>query len=529
MANVLHVPVISSLFLAILPAVFAVDVLILGAGASGIAAGKHLHDNGVTDFLILEGSNRIGGRLKEVQFGGKTVEVGANWIQPGDTSVNPLASLSESLEIAGNVSAWDSFIFRGQNGENLTDEALSEYPAFESALDYIYELAEDLIDNDKPDMSVRSALHWNPTTPVQKSIEYYDFDFEIAAIPYVTSLKATATIDGANEIFVTDQRGFSYVLRSQAETFLEANDTRLLLEKIVTKVEYDDNGVTVTCSDGSNYTAPYAIITFSIGVLQSDLVEFYPPLPDWKVEEIFQFDMALYTKIFLKFPDGIEKFWDDEEFILYASSRRGYYTIWQNLEAEGLFEAGTNLLMMTVTGDESRRVEYETDDQIKSEVMAILRQVYGNGIPDVEEIMLYRWSQDPLFRGAFTNWPVEVSRESHRRLEGNVGRLHFGGEATDPHWNGYIQAGLFSGEREARKIMKCMEGACEAFSAQIFKRGCTYQVADNYDASATVDDGSCRFTPVTGSSQSLHNYVFNQCFLCMYVCCTFLLAFLLAL
>ncbi|XP_077866608.1 uncharacterized protein LOC144355077, partial [Saccoglossus kowalevskii] len=361
---------------------------------------------------------------------------------------------------------------------------------------------------------------WNPTTPVQKSIEYYDFDFEIAAIPYVTSLKATATIDAANEIFVTDQRGFSYVLRSQAETFLEPNDTRLLLEKIVTKVEYDDNGVAVTCSDGSNYTAPYAIITFSIGVLQSDLVEFYPPLPDWKVEEIFQFDMTLYTKIFLKFPDGTQKFWDDEEFILYASSRRGYYTVWQNLEAEGLFEAGTNLLLMTVTGDESRRVEYETDDQIKSEVMAILRQVYGNGIPDVEEIMLKRWSQDPLFRGAYSNWPVEVSEESHRRLEANVGRLHFGGEATDPRWNGYVQAGWFSGEREARKIMKCMEGACELFSPKTFKRGCTYQVADNYDASATVDDGNCRFTPVSGSSQSLHNHAFNYCVICTYLLLT---------
>jgi len=41
-------------------------VLILGAGLSGIIAGKTLKDNGVDDFLILEGQNYIGGRIKQV-------------------------------------------------------------------------------------------------------------------------------------------------------------------------------------------------------------------------------------------------------------------------------------------------------------------------------------------------------------------------------------------------------------------------------------------------------------------------------
>ena len=49
----------------------------------------------------------------------------------------------------------------------------------------------------------------------------------------------------------------------------------------------------------------------------------------WKVTAIYQFDMAVYTKIFLKFP---KKFWPEgkgREFFLYASSRRGYYGVWQ--------------------------------------------------------------------------------------------------------------------------------------------------------------------------------------------------------
>jgi hypothetical protein len=39
--------------------------------------------------------------------------------------------------------------------------------------------------------------------------------------------------------------------------------------------------------------------------------------------------MAVYTKIFVKFP---KRFWPEgegREFFLYASTRRGYYGIWQ--------------------------------------------------------------------------------------------------------------------------------------------------------------------------------------------------------
>ena len=38
-------------------------VLIVGAGASGLAAASRLHQKGVTDFAVLEAANRIGGRI----------------------------------------------------------------------------------------------------------------------------------------------------------------------------------------------------------------------------------------------------------------------------------------------------------------------------------------------------------------------------------------------------------------------------------------------------------------------------------
>lgn len=43
-------------------------VLIIGAGAAGIAASCRLLENGFTDFLILEAEDRIGGRIWSTNF-----------------------------------------------------------------------------------------------------------------------------------------------------------------------------------------------------------------------------------------------------------------------------------------------------------------------------------------------------------------------------------------------------------------------------------------------------------------------------
>ena len=45
--------------------------------------------------------------------------------------------------------------------------------------------------------------------------------------------------------------------------------------------------------------------------------------------------MSVYTKIFLKFPS---KFWDDHEYILYASKERGRFPVFQDLERPGIYQ-----------------------------------------------------------------------------------------------------------------------------------------------------------------------------------------------
>jgi polyamine oxidase len=47
----------------------------------GISAAKRLSDAGITDLLILEATDHIGGRMHKKNFAGINVEVGANWVE----------------------------------------------------------------------------------------------------------------------------------------------------------------------------------------------------------------------------------------------------------------------------------------------------------------------------------------------------------------------------------------------------------------------------------------------------------------
>lgn len=55
------------------------DVIIIGAGIAGIGASKTLTDNSIPH-LILEGRDRIGGRIHSETFEGLELDMGANYI-----------------------------------------------------------------------------------------------------------------------------------------------------------------------------------------------------------------------------------------------------------------------------------------------------------------------------------------------------------------------------------------------------------------------------------------------------------------
>lgn len=59
------------------------DVIIIGAGISGIGASRVLKSNGIPH-IILESRDRYGGRIYPEKFAGVTVDIGATFIHSPD-------------------------------------------------------------------------------------------------------------------------------------------------------------------------------------------------------------------------------------------------------------------------------------------------------------------------------------------------------------------------------------------------------------------------------------------------------------
>tara|TARA_B110000037_G_scaffold222016_1_gene295117 strand:- start:286 stop:1503 length:1218 start_codon:yes stop_codon:yes gene_type:complete len=65
-------------------------VIIVGAGASGLAAAKVLEENSV-DYIILEATDRYGGRLKkDTTFADFPIDIGAEWLHSAPHTLNVL-------------------------------------------------------------------------------------------------------------------------------------------------------------------------------------------------------------------------------------------------------------------------------------------------------------------------------------------------------------------------------------------------------------------------------------------------------
>lgn len=145
--------------------------------------------------------------------------------------------------------------------------------------------------------------------------------------------------------------------------------------------------------------------------------------------------------------------------------------------------------MVTAVDVLAREYENLSDEDIQAQAMVVLREMYGNDIPDPTDILVPRWTHDPLYRGSYSNWPIGVLDEHHENLRQPVGgdRLWFSGEAISEAAYGYVQGAWLEGQNTATTIGECLvNGNCttvevyvalttcaqvESEEAKIMKRG----------------------------------------------------------
>lgn len=132
------------------------DVVIAGAGAAGIGAGRRLARAGIS-FLLVEARSRIGGRTLTVERGAP-LDMGAGWLHSGDRNVLVAMAEAAGFEVDRTPAPWQRQSGAQGMSEQEQRQFAEAFQRFEQRID-----AEAEQDGAKPaSFYLEPGGRWNP-------------------------------------------------------------------------------------------------------------------------------------------------------------------------------------------------------------------------------------------------------------------------------------------------------------------------------------------------------------------------------
>lgn len=423
------------------------DVIIIGAGASGIAASNYLQQNG-KKVLILEARNRIGGRIHDTYIKGfGKIPLGAAWLhykQNSWTSYNIKKHVLKDLLDEYNVKYVNS---SGLDNKSNTVIYNSEGKLFsdKKSLEILNKLPDLICKECKknPEMVLSKCVErllkrYNLPEDISnaflnRSTEHCSLNSDIIRCRDYDCWKPNGNI-------VVD--GYKKLLTKLSENI------KIRLNSEVIKIEQLEDFINITTKNKKIYKSRYVISTIPLGVLKQNNIFFSPPLPKEKINALKNINTGSHEKIFLSFP---YKFWDPEIHVFHYSDskNRGLCTQWQSLP----INKTKHVLYTNLSGPDIKYV-HNTDEELKNISMKNLKKIFGDSIPEPDNIYVTRWKLDPYTMGSAHSHPnLNGSMEDFKIISKPFRRLFFSGVSSSESVTETVEAAILTGIRASKEIL----------------------------------------------------------------------------
>eukprot|EP01084_Bolivina_argentea_P284213 487019_1 len=467
---------------------------------TGISAGHVLHNRG-WKILIIEAQDYVGGRTKVGSLGNYSFNIGASWIEGVCTSfkTNPKACaynghtptdqnqmwlLAEKYNITSTDAGYFDYTAIGfipeNSGESVHIINKTEIDAvvtkWNNTMDCMWKLLQEMYNEDWQfqDISYKTAL-WKcgwapPYSALEKTVEYTQFTFEYAEEDLYTSFFGSEQNIfynyGAASNFITDPRGFAGITKGLAAEYLNLNnisaEPKLIINSPITKVEHSyGHRVTVTVepTDGSpvqTYNAKFGIVTFSLGVWQSDIVEYDPPLSDVKRYAYLAETMTDYLPVLVQWPYN---FWDKlgiTTHVIDFVDERDNYRMWAYNFDHPDFYPGSHVWRFDIITNDARRVQFQSEQMTIDELINTkLKYYFGDTVlPEPVAILQPGWRANKYVQGSYSNWNMGMNSEKWAKMQDPLIEegLFFGGEAISVY-SGDVNGAYGSGITVAEAVI----------------------------------------------------------------------------
>ncbi len=446
------------------------DVVVIGAGAAGLAAARALADAG-RRVVVLEARDRIGGRIytAPVPDLGAPVELGAEfihgdppelWAIAAEAPLRVVDAEEEHLALdAGRLVARDDF--SGEVGEIF--DAMAVEAKRDGAPDVsVYEyLAEHFGD----------VAHADARRLAASFVEgFHAADVGDAGI---RALARAEEAESGNDVAYRFVDGYAGVPGWLYDGLGSRGALDVRLGHAVDRVAWGADAVRVRVSGPNEVEvgARCAVVTLPLGVLQAPAAEigavaFEPPL-DGRRDALAALAMGQVARMVLRFRT---RFWerpgavpaladpDDGHAMSFVHTPELDVPVWWTQRA-----IRSPVLIAWAGAGKARALLALDADARRERVLGALATAFGmtRAALDAEFVAAYEhdWSRDPFSRGAYSYARVG-GRGAFARLAEPVGPLVFAGEATlgDGDW-ATVHGALRSGARAAREALALLARA----------------------------------------------------------------------
>ena len=435
------------------------DVVIIGAGVSGLAAASELRKSGLS-VLILEARDHVGGRAwtRHEPDLSAPIELGAEFIHGRAPETFEL--LREVGKAALDTSGAHWTLRDGKLVQNTEDL----FGDIQTALERSNVLKQ-------PDISFeawlsRSAQYGlSPEAAAMARAFAEGFD---AADPARVSAHFIAREWGSGGMLDSSQfrplGGYSSVLAALAGA-LDRENVRLQLQTVVREVRWKRGSVEVDAiflDQPFSVRAACAIVTLPLGVLQAPAeaagaVRFVPEL-DTKRKALEGLVSGPVLKLSLRFRRA---FWEEldggkyEGASFFHSAHTAFPTFWTSLPLRA------PLLIAWIGGPKAARLSMSEMPDIVRQALESLSTIFAGRPPsefELEAAYLHNWQTDPFARGAYSYIAVGGGDARSMLAAPLEDTLFFGGEATNTEDEAATVTGaLQSGERAARELTERLQ------------------------------------------------------------------------
>ncbi|XP_018055210.1 PREDICTED: LOW QUALITY PROTEIN: peroxisomal N(1)-acetyl-spermine/spermidine oxidase-like [Atta colombica] len=465
-------------------------IVIVGAGAAGIAAASRLLQKGENDFIILEANDRIGGRINTKAFGENVVDLGAEWVH-GESGniVFQLASKHNLLNSSAFLRDFSKCEVITINGEIMPNEestkALTLYFNIMGKMEQVElknetgSLGDYFIReyykafDEKPFMNrTKVAEYLSLIEKMQNTAESSDTWFDVSVKLFTEYWECEGDLN-----LNWKGRGYKTIFDILLQKIPNPEERlpvmeKIEFEKVVTTCNYSSGeNVTVTTRDGDEYSASHVIFTGSLGVLKEKHSSmFVPPLPQKKQRAIEGLNIGTVDKIFLEFS---HRWWPEDKttfsFIWPGKDKKEFLqTYGQNSEwlcdvvAFITVAYQPNLLCAWITGKNARYIETLSDTDVFDGLYLLLKEAFESHDNVTKPIRMLRskWYTNEHFRGSYSFHSMlseEMNVTSRDLAEpimtGNKPVILFAGEATHDHYYSTVHGGVETGFREADRLI----------------------------------------------------------------------------